>query len=54
MFIVDLNATIRRGFTNLTADYHKLRQEIGVGIDGQYNLQNMTYRNLSDSNKFVT
>ena len=34
MFIVDLNAT-RRSFTNLTADYQKLRLEIGVGIDGQ-------------------
>ena len=36
VFIVDLNATIRRGFTNITADYQKLRLEIGVGIDGQY------------------
>ena len=33
MFIVDLNATIRRGFTNLTADYQKVRLEIGVGVD---------------------
>ena len=36
VFIVDLNATIRRGFTNLTANYQKLRLEIGVEIDGQY------------------
>ena len=36
VFIVDLNATIRRGFTNITADYQKLRPEIGVRIDGQY------------------
>ena len=36
MFIVDLNATTRRGFTNLTADYQKLRLEMGVGVDGQY------------------
>ena len=37
MFIVDLNANIlvRRGFTNLTAAFKKLRLEIGVGIDGQ-------------------
>ena len=35
MFIVDINATIRRGFTNTTADYQKLRLEIGVGIDKQ-------------------
>ena len=28
----DLNADIRGGFTNLTADYQKLRLEIGVGI----------------------
>ena len=32
VFIVDLNATIRRGFTNITTDYQKLRLEIGVGI----------------------
>ena len=32
VFIVDLNADIRGGFTNLTADYQKLRLEIGVGI----------------------
>ena len=32
VFIVDLNANIRGGFTNLTADYQKLRLEIGVGI----------------------
>ena len=31
MFIVDLNADIRGGFTNLTTDYQKLRLEIGVG-----------------------
>ena len=35
VFIVDLNANIRGGFTNLTADYQKLRLEIGVGIYGQ-------------------
>ena len=35
MFIVDLNATIKRGFTNLTADYQNLQLEIGVGIDWQ-------------------
>ena len=32
MFIVDLNADIRGDFTNLTADYQKLRLDIGVGI----------------------
>ena len=32
VFIIDLNANIRRGFTNLTADYQKLRLEIGVGV----------------------
>ena len=32
VFIFDLNADIRVGFTNLTADYQKLRLEIGVGI----------------------
>ena len=32
VFIVDLNADIRGGFTNLTADYQKLRLEISVGI----------------------
>ena len=31
MFIVDLNADIRGDFTNHTADYKKLRLEIGVG-----------------------
>ena len=35
VFIVDLNADIRGSFTNLTADYQKLRLEIGVGIYGQ-------------------
>ena len=35
VFIVDLNANIRGGFTNLTADYQKLWLEIGVGIYGQ-------------------
>ena len=34
VLIVDLNADIhvRGGFTNLAADYQKLRLEIGVGI----------------------
>ena len=32
VFIVDLNADIRGGFTNLTADNQKLRLDIGVGI----------------------
>ena len=32
VFIVDLNADIRGGFTNLIADYQKLRLEIGEGI----------------------
>ena len=32
VFIVDLNADIKGGFTNLTADYKKSRLEIGVGI----------------------
>ena len=32
VFIVERNADIRGGFTNLTADYQKLRLEIGVGI----------------------
>ena len=35
MFIGDLNANIRGGFTNPTADYQKLRLEIGVGIECQ-------------------
>ena len=30
LFIVDLNADIKGGFTNLTADYQKSRLEIGV------------------------
>ena len=51
MFIVDLNADIRRGFTNLTADYQKLRVEIGVGIR---TMQNVTNRNLIDPNKSGT
>ena len=37
MFIVDLNATIRRDFTNPMADYQKVRLEIGVGVDGDTN-----------------
>ena len=32
VFIVDFNADIRSGFTNLTAYYKKLRLDIGVGI----------------------
>ena len=32
VFIVDLNADIKGGFTNLTADYQTLRLEIGVRI----------------------
>ena len=32
VFIVGLNANIIGGFTNLTADYQKLRLEIGGGI----------------------
>ena len=32
VFIVDLNADIRGCFTNLNADYQKLRLEIDVGI----------------------
>ena len=32
VIIVDLNADIRGGFTNLTADYQTLRLEIGEGI----------------------
>ena len=32
VFIVDVNADLKGGFTNLTADYQKLRLEIGVGI----------------------
>ena len=32
VLIVDLNADIRGGFTNLTANYQKLRLDIGVGI----------------------
>ena len=32
----NLNATVRRAFTNLTTEYQKLWLEIGVGIDGQY------------------
>ena len=35
VFIVDLNANIRGGFTNLTVDNQKLRLEMGVGIYGQ-------------------
>ena len=35
VFIVDLNATMRIGFANLTADYHeKLLLEIGTRVDG--------------------
>ena len=32
VFILDLNADIKGGFTNLTADYQTLRLEIGVRI----------------------
>ena len=32
VFIVDINAGIKGDFTNITADYQKLRQEIGEGI----------------------
>ena len=32
VFIVDLNADIRGGFTNLTSDNQKLRLDIGLGI----------------------
>ena len=32
VFIIDLNADIRGGFTNLAADYQKLRLDIGEGI----------------------
>ena len=32
VFITVLNADIRGGFTNLTADYQKLRLDIGIGI----------------------
>ena len=32
VFIVDLNADIRGGFTNFTADYQTLRLDIGIGI----------------------
>ena len=32
VFMVDLNAEIRGAFTNLTADYQKLRLDVGVGI----------------------
>ena len=35
VFIVDLNADIKGGFTNLTADFQKLQLEIGVEILGQ-------------------
>ena len=34
MFIVDLNATLRKGFANLTAYHQKLLLEIGARIDG--------------------
>ena len=44
VFIVDLNADIRGGFTNLTADYQKLRMDIRT-------MQNVTNRNLIDPNK---
>ena len=44
VFIVDLNATIRRGFTNPTADYQKAWLEIDVGVDRQYK---MWHRNIS-------
>ena len=33
MFIVDLDAFITRGFTNLRADYPKLLLELGVRVD---------------------
>ena len=49
MFIVDLNANKRRGFTNLVAVDHKLRLEIGVGIYA-WTVQIMTNRNLKDPN----
>ena len=34
MFIVDLNATIKRDFANLAADLKKILLEIGVTVDG--------------------
>ena len=49
MFIIDLNAAIRRGFINLTVDYQKLGLEIVVVL-----MQNVTKRNLRDHNKFGT
>ena len=33
-FLVELNATVQRDFTNLTADYQKILLEIGVMVDG--------------------
>ena len=55
VFIVDLNADIAGGFTNLTADYQKLQLDIGVGIYIYVRtMQNVTNRNLIDSNKSRT
>ena len=34
LIIVDLNATIKRDFANLAADYKKNLLEIGVMVDG--------------------
>ena len=53
MFIVDLNADIREGFTNLTADYQKSRLEIG-GCRNISTMQNVTNKNLIDPNKSGT
>ena len=53
VFIVDLNATIRRGFTNITIDYQKLRLEIGVGIDRQYETWQIEI-SVRDPKKFMT
>ena len=37
MFIVDLNATIKRDFANLAAYYQIILLEIGVMVDGHCN-----------------
>ena len=49
MFIVDLNADIRGGFTNLTADYKK--NTTGNRCRNIKTMQNVTNRNLIDPNK---
>ena len=54
VLIVDLNADIRGGFTNLTADYQKSKITTEYRCRNIRTMQNMTNRNLIDPNKSGT